>query len=102
VIAAGADHRKDSVRLRIAVRPSPNRMTRSRKIKMSPSPPEVTASINDLVSANRALRSKLLDNERFLTHAVQLMDEGTSPGQVLVTVPSVQDAELWKTQSIAL
>jgi hypothetical protein len=58
---------------------------------MSPSPPEVTASINDLVSANRALRSKLLDNERFLTHAVQLMDEGTSPGQVLVTVPSVQD-----------
>jgi hypothetical protein len=62
----------------------------------------VTTAINDLISANRALRSKLLDDERVLTHAVQLIGEGTSPGQVLVTVPSVQERRAAEDAVIAL
>jgi DNA-directed RNA polymerase specialized sigma24 family protein len=77
--------------LRIPTRPSPSRSTPSPNIcHVSPSPSEVTAAINDLISANRALRSRLLDSERVLAQAVRRIDGGTSPGQVLVTVPSVQ------------
>jgi DNA-directed RNA polymerase specialized sigma24 family protein len=50
----------------------------------------VTAAINELISANRTLRSRLLDSERVLAQAVRRIDEGTSPGQVLMTVSSVQ------------
>ncbi len=42
------------------------------------------------MSANRTLRSKLLDNERVLARAVELIDGGASVGETLVTVPSVQ------------
>jgi hypothetical protein len=50
----------------------------------------VTAAIRELIGANRTLRSKLLANERVLAQAVRLIDDGTSVGQTLVTVPSVQ------------
>jgi len=49
----------------------------------------VTAAIKELIAANRALRSKLVVNERVLAEAVRLIEDGASVGQTLVTVPSV-------------
>jgi DNA-directed RNA polymerase specialized sigma24 family protein len=62
----------------------------------------VTAAIKDLISANRTLRLKLLESERVLARAVRLIDEGTSPGQVLVTVPSVQQRRAAEDAVMAL
>jgi DNA-directed RNA polymerase specialized sigma24 family protein len=51
----------------------------------------VKAAIEDLISANRTLRSKLLGTEEVLTQTIQLLDEGASVGEVLATVPSVME-----------
>jgi len=51
----------------------------------------VTAAIKELIGAHRTLRSKLLDSERVLAQAVRLIDDGTSVGQTLVTLPSVRE-----------
>jgi hypothetical protein len=57
---------------------------------VGPSPSEVTAAINDLIYANRNLRSKLLASERVLAQAVRLINGGASVGETLTTLPSVQ------------
>lgn len=57
---------------------------------MGPSPSEVTATINDLIDANRNLRSKLLANEQVLAEAVRMINGGASVGDTLATLPSVQ------------
>jgi hypothetical protein len=62
----------------------------------------VTAAIKDLISANRTLRSRLLDSERVLAQAVRRIDEGTSAGQVLVTVTSVQQRRAAEDAVVAL
>jgi len=56
-----------------------------------PTPSEVKAAIEDLITANRTLRSKLEATEEVLAHTVQLIDDGASVGQVLATVPSVAE-----------
>jgi hypothetical protein len=52
---------------------------------------EVTAAIEGLIEANRALRAQLLANERILARAIDLINSGASVGHTLMTVPSVHD-----------
>ena len=51
----------------------------------------MTEAIKALIGANRTLRSKLLASERVLARSVRLIDDGTSVGETLVKVPSVQE-----------
>jgi hypothetical protein len=52
---------------------------------------EVTAAIEGLIEANRALRVQLLVNEGILTQAVELLNGGAGVGETLMSLPSVSD-----------
>lgn len=59
--------------------------------RVTDSPADVTAAIEELIEAYQVVRHRILVNEGILTEALEQINGGAGVGQTLMTIPSLRE-----------